>query len=159
MKKKRLDAFGLGIAALVISSLAASVYSLAKWAKSINEPNPSTISAEKLAILERRINFESASVKFDKLIYINLDYMAHIFEGEVKCNRGEFEWKPDRDLGHVITNEQFEKLFPGRYGVLCVRRISGGPDVWGFVVATTHGEWRQGEPMFRAKWKELVKQR
>ena len=147
---KKLPIVVMIVAPVLIIALLYTAYS---WSKSLWEPPPETVNTEYIV---RRFESFGVQVSIDKLLYIQVDYNAYIFEGDVQTPDVVFNWFEDDLYGHRIAAEQFDQVFPDSYGLLAHTVNADGKDIWAIVVSTTGGEWAQGEPMFEKKWKAIV---
>lgn len=124
-----------------------SLYGLVVRIRAINEPNPKSVD---LLDITRILSNDRVSVRIDDLVYVNRDFNAYIFLGQLSRSTNGKSADPKREVWDRID---YDTCYPNSFGE--VRQFKQGDRLlFGIVRSTTATEWQQGKSRFLTKWAE-----
>lgn len=121
----------------------------------VNEPNPKLV---KPAHISKLLGEVGIPCRADKILYINRDFNAYIFEGDLlPLGKKIFDISEDRlkrgDLLQ-IDDQRFGSI-TNINGVLRIQRLKNGITIVGIIYGAP-GQIRQGIPTFDDRWNRAV---
>lgn len=144
--RKRYLIFSIGVVALMLMG-GITVRGFFDRMRAINEPNPSTVDRGAIA---RVLSNDRITVRIDRLFYINRDFNAYIFVGDVSRSAGT---KSEVAEGEVWGQTEYAVCFPASFGE-ARQVVIGNRVLWGIAKSTTESEWQQGKALFWKEWAE-----
>lgn len=142
---------GLGLTCLLVGA-GVCFQSVLTTLRSVNEPDPGQFP---LKLVEKNLKGRNIESRVRRVLYVNRDFDAYVFEGELKLPLTTSKLRNRSD--QVLSEEGYQNLVSSScFGEIrfCNRN---GKQIVGIVLSSTQGEWCQGAPIFRQKWEELTK--